>query len=77
MNGSAYHHTDRAFSGIRIWNIMPQKTFHAGKLYDKAVLMETFRHYLGTAYQKHLLICGNPMELISLLRAIRPIFDIT
>ena len=80
MNGSAYHHTDRAFSGIRIWNsrrYYAAENVSCGQVYDKAGLLETFRHYLGIAYQKHLLICGNPMELISLLRAIRPIYDIT
>jgi hypothetical protein len=65
------------FSIIRIWNSRRYtETSLARRVDDETILLGMYRYYLGTAHQKHLHISGAPIDIISFLQAIRPIYDI-
>ena len=70
-------HQMMIFGILRIWNSRKYtETSFARRVDDETILLGMFRCYLGTAYQKHLHIFGAPIDIISFLQAIRPMYDI-
>ena len=70
-------HQMMIFGILRIWNSRKYtETSLARRVDDETILLGMYRYYLGTAYQKHLHIFGAPIDIISFLQAIRPMYDI-
>ena len=72
-------HQMMLFSLLRVWNsrrYTENSPASLSRVDDETILLGMYRYFLGTAHQKHLHISGAPIDVISFLQAVRPIYDI-